>query len=160
MPQYSFRDVTDVSPDFLNKAGIKFFMLDLDNTIAAYDESSFSDDVALWAAGIKESGIRLFIISNSLRKNRVKAFAQSLGVSYIMGARKPSPKGLLRAIASANASVGESALVGDQVFTDVLAASRTGVISIVVRPRRFTNLFLALRYAMEVPFRAMCKNKM
>ena len=160
VPQFSFRDVTDISPDFLTKAGIKFFMVDLDNTIAAYDESSLSDDVSRWAAGMKKSGVELFIVSNSLRKNRVKALAESLAVSYIMGARKPSPKGLLRAIASANAVIGESALVGDQVFTDVLAANRAGIISLVVRPRRFTNPFLTLRYAFEAPFRAMCKNKM
>jgi len=53
-----------------------------------------------------------------------------------------------------------SALAGDQVFTDTLAANLAGVVSISVRPRRFTNPLLKLRYFIELPFRAMCKNKM
>jgi hypothetical protein len=160
VPKFSFRDVTDVSPDFLKKLGIKFLLLDLDNTIAAYDESTLANHIAQWAEEMKDNGIELFIVSNSLRKKRVEAFAESLVVGFVMRARKPSPKCLLTAIDTSGFSASETALIGDQVFTDTLAANRAGIISIIVRPRRFTNLFLALRYLLEVPLRAMCRNKM
>jgi hypothetical protein len=159
VPKYSFRSLTDVSPDFLNRLGIKFLMLDLDNTIAGYSENTLSESVSRWAAEIKSCGIELYIVSNSIRKKRVRAFARSLGIGVIMGARKPSPKGVLRAMAAAGHSAGDSAFIGDQVFTDTLAANRAGVISIIVDPRRFTNPFLALRYAIESPFRAACRKR-
>jgi hypothetical protein len=159
VPHHAFRNLTDITPDFLQQLGTKFLMLDLDNTLAAYDEHSLSEGIAGWSGKLKDSGIRLFIISNSTRRNRVETFAKELGADFVMNSRKPSPKGLLRAMESSGFNAGESALVGDQVFTDTLAANRAGVISIVVQPRRFTNVFLMLRYYLEVPFRAMCKIK-
>jgi len=159
VPQYTFRSITDVTTGFLEQLGIKFLMLDLDNTIAAYNEHVLIDDIFSWIEGIRNSGVELFLISNTTRLKRVQAFAESIGVDYIMQSYKPSPVSLQRAMKIKGHNSGESALAGDQVFTDALAANRAGVVSIIVRPRRFTNPFLALRYCFEVPFRAMCKNK-
>ena len=53
-----------------------------------------------------------------------------------------------------------TALVGDQIFTDVLGANIAGIKSILVEPIKFTNPFLALRYFVETPFRKMYKNKL
>ena len=134
-------------------------MLDLDNTIAAYDEHVLSDDVTKWISGLQKSGITLFIISNSTRKNRVESHSGSIGANFIMESSKPSPKSLFHAMEVSGFSPGASALVGDQILTDTLAANRAGVTSIIVRPKRFTNPFLAVRYFFEIPFRVMCKNK-
>jgi len=155
---YSFPELTDISADFLDSIGVKFLMLDLDNTIAAYSEHQPSEKISLWVETMKAHGLELFIISNSLRKKRIRKFAKILDVNVIMNAHKPSPKGAFQAMSSSGYSVKVSALVGDQIFTDVLAANRAGVISIIVKPRRFTNPVLALRYAIEYPFRAICKN--
>jgi len=159
IPQYSFSDITDVTAEFLEQLGIKFLMLDLDNTIAAYNEHVMSDSIMQWIADVKSGGTELFIISNSTRKHRVKSHSESIGAEFIMESCKPSPKSLHDAMESAGFDSGVSALAGDQILTDTLAANRAGIISIIVRPRRFTNPFLALRYFVEVPFRALCKNK-
>jgi len=159
IPHHIFHSVTDVTTDYLKQLGIRFLMLDLDNTIAAYDEHVLADDISLWIDDVKNSGIVLFLISNSTRKKRVESFAHSIGVEFIMQSNKPSPKSLLRAMDIAGFSPDVSALAGDQIVTDTIAAHRAGVISIIVRPRRFSNPFLAIRYYVEVPFRAMCKNK-
>jgi len=160
VPRYSFRDITDITPDFLTTRGIRFLMLDLDNTVAAYSEHSPAKEVALWTAEMKNNGIELYFISNSIRKKRVDSFAEALGIGFIKGASKPSPNGLLQTMDTTGFLHGESAFAGDQVFTDTLAANRAGIVSIIVRPRRFTNPFLALRYGIEAPFRALCKSKM
>jgi len=160
IPNYSFRDITDVKTSFLEKLGIKFLMLDLDNTVAAYDEHVLSDEVSVWIDDIKSSGIELFIISNSTRHKRVSSHSESIGADFIMQSGKPSPKSLHDAMEKAGFDSEVSALAGDQIITDTLAANRAGVISIIVRPRRFTNPFFALRYYIEVPFRMMCKNKL
>jgi len=134
-------------------------MVDLDNTIAAYDEHILSDDIAHWLTEIKNSGVELFLISNTTRIKRVESFSKSTGIRFINKACKPSPNSLIRAMETAGFDPNTSALAGDQVFTDALAANRAGVISIIVRPRRFTNPFLRLRYIIELPFRAVCSNK-
>ena len=154
VPRFSFRSITDISPDFIAGLGIAFLMLDLDNTIAAYNERTLSGNVIQWAADMAASGVKMFIVSNSSRELRVETFAEVLNVSFIKAARKPSPEGLLYAMKAAGFSKNESALIGDQVYTDALAANRAGIISIVVRPRNLKNPLLALRYALESPFRA------
>ena len=160
VPAYLFRDLTDIPAEFLEEIGIKFLMLDLDNTVAAYSEKSLAESVASWSKRVAQHGVRMFIVSNSTRDKRVETFAQALGVGFVISASKPSPKAVLRTIMESGFDQSESALVGDQVFTDALAANRAGITSIIVRPKRFTNPFLALRYALEAPFRAMCGNKM
>jgi len=160
IPQYSFREIFDVSPGFLKDLGVSFLMLDLDNTVASYVEHMPSDSITEWVAEMKAYGIGLCIVSNSVRKDRVDNFSRSLGIEFIKGASKPSPKGILQAMADAGFSADDSAFIGDQLFTDTLAANRAGVVSIVVRPRRFSNPFYALRYASEAPFRAIGKKKM
>jgi len=157
VPKYSFRNLTDISSEFLVKLGIKFLMIDLDNTIAAYNEYESSDCVLKWFEDIRKNDITPFLISNSTRTDRVEAFSKELGTGFVMKARKPSPDGLFKAMGLSNYEPAVSALIGDQIFTDTLAGNRAGVISILVRPKRFTNPFLALRYYIEAPFRALCK---
>ena len=156
IPLYAFRRFTDVSPDFLREQGIKFLMLDLDSTIAKYCEKTPSDAVKQWVAAMESNRVTLFIVSNSRRAGRVETFAKPLGIGFIKEARKPSPAGVLRALEETGFNKGESALLGDQVFTDTLAANRAGVISIIVRPLNMKNPLLALRFAIESPFRAAC----
>jgi len=159
VPLYLFQNITDIKPGFLNQLGIKFLMLDLDNTIAAYDEVVLSDGMFKWISEIKSNGTELYIISNSKRTERVKTHSDSIEVEFITQSGKPSPKNLLEIMEKKGFKKEECALAGDQVFTDGLAANRAGIISIVVKPRRFTNPFLALRYYLEIPFRIFCKNK-
>jgi len=159
IPDYSFKCITDITPEFLGRVGIKFLMLDLDNTIAAYNEHTFADNISKWISDIQSVGVELFIISNSTRKKRVKSHSDSIGVRFIMKSQKPSAKSLLHAMEVSGYSPDASALAGDQILTDTVAANRAGIVSIIVRPRRFTNPFLAIRYFFEIPFRAMCKNK-
>jgi len=159
IPHYTFYDLTGITPAFLEESGIRFLMLDLDNTIAAYDEHTLPGRMAEWSADIKNSGVELFIVSNSTRTTRVETFAGAIGAGFVMKSGKPSPNGIFQAMETAGFSAAESAFAGDQIFTDALAARRAGVLTILVRPVRFTNPFLALRYYLEQPLRVLCKNK-
>ena len=160
IPQYSFPEFTDISPGFLRGLGVRFLMLDLDNTIATIGERSPAVSVLQWVANMKSNSVELFFVSNNKRKGRVESFAEAFGIGFIKGARKPSPKSLLQAMESMGFTSGESALLGDQIFADTLAANRAGVISIIVRPLSLKNPLLSLRYAIETPFRAACTSKM
>jgi len=159
VPQFSFRDVTDITPGFLRDLGISFLMLDLDNTIATYGESAPADNISRWAEEMKANGVKLLIVSNSRSKDRVETFAEALNIDFVKAARKPSPKGVLAAMKTAGFGVAESALSGDQIFTDALAANRAGIISIALRPRSLKNPLLALRYSLESPFRMLARKR-
>ena len=160
VPGYAFSHVTDISAAFLTRLGIKFLMLDLDNTLTPYREKQMPEEISRWAAALRDGGITLYIVSNSKRPGRVEQFAGELGISYIKSAYKPLPRGVTRAMRNAGYSRGESALIGDQVYTDAIAANLAGARSILVRPLSIKHPALALRYALEVPFRALCRNKM
>ena len=155
LPKHSFRRYTDISPDFLMARGIKFLMLDLDNTIAKYSEHSPSAAAVLWINDLKNNNLTLHFISNSKRVDRVEVFSAALEIDFIKNARKPSPNALLRAMETSAFTASESAFIGDQIFTDTLAANRADVMSILVRPLSLKNPLLLLRFVAETPFRIL-----
>lgn len=154
---YSFFKLTDVSPEFLKSKGVKLLLLDLDNTISPYGEAEPSEAIMSWAESMREAGITLFIVSNT-KKPRAGIFAEKMGIPYIKYAKKPSRYGLCEAMRITGYTEKETALAGDQTFTDVLAANRANVTSIMVEPIKLSNKFLAFRYGIEKPFRRMSKN--
>lgn len=156
VPDYIFDKVTDISPGFLKDSGVRFLMLDMDNTLAAYDEHIPADDIREWVNLIIDSGIKLFVISNTTRDERVSALSRPLGLDFITRAGKPSPRSLIKAMSKTGFLASESALAGDQILTDVIAANKAGVTSIVVTPRKFTSVVWKLRYLVELPIRRRC----
>ena len=159
VPEYSFKRLEDVTAEFLTGKGIKLLMLDLDNTIAPYGVTEPPESIALWAKGVKRAGIELYIVSNSKRPGRTEGFAKALNIGYIKAAGKPRPDACIKVVSIKKLPPESCALAGDQIYTDVLAANSAGVHSIVVKPIKFTNPFLRLRYWAEAPFRLACRNK-
>ena len=159
VPMYSFNKCTDISPGFLKLLGIKFIMLDLDNTIAKYSEHAPSATAKKWVEDMAISNITLYFISNSKREHRVRTFSEALDIPYINNAQKPSPDSLHAAMKTAGFRQDETAFVGDQIFTDTLASNRAKVASIIVRPLSLKNPLLLLRFIAELPFRAICAIK-
>ena len=159
LPRYAFRKFAVLTPDALKKLGIRFLMLDLDNTIAKYNEHSPAEAVTVWVEDMKKNGVELFIISNSKRESRVDTFSEALGIDFIKNARKPSPKSLLQTMTAKGYGIGESAIMGDQIFTDTLAGNRAGIVSMIVWPLSLKNPLHLIRFVVEIPFRAACAIK-
>ncbi len=159
IPDYSFKKLTDITVEFLSENNIKLLMLDMDNTIAPYDMAVPGVKLLEWSESIKAAGIEIFIVSNSKRTGRTEKFAQKMNVGFIKSARKPSPNAIYKVMGIKSLNPDECALVGDQIFTDTIAANMAGVMSVIVYPIKFTNIFLRLRYWAEIPFRSMCKNR-
>jgi len=158
IPDICARDIFSVTPDFLRQRGITLLLVDLDNTLSPYGEDLPPEPVLAWIAGCRAVGIDLFMVSNTGNEKRAVGYANACEMPYMIRARKPSPKGPMAAMAQRGKPPGETALMGDQVFTDGLAANRAGILSIVTRPLRM-GLFLRLRYMIEQPFRYRCKEK-
>ena len=81
--------------------------------------------------GLRAGGINLIIVSNN-RKRRVKKFAERLNLPYIANAKKPFPAVFLKTLRRFDCLPCNGAVVGDQLFTDVLGANLAGIRSILV----------------------------
>lgn len=160
IPDYSFRSICNVTPDFLERRGIRLLLLDLDNTMAPYGTIEPPGAIASWAENMKKNGIELFIITNNTRSKRVDSLAAAFETDYIKGAKKPFVTGINKALKQLGRRKQETALAGDQIYTDILAANCAGILSIIVEPINLRNPMLNLRYWLEAPFRAMCRHKM
>lgn len=159
IPDMSIESIYDLKPEILAERGISLLILDLDNTLIPYSESLPPDNVREWIKGFNEQGIDPFIVSNN-RTDRAGNFSKAASIPYINRAGKPSAKKVFEAMNKMKRKPSETAMLGDQIYTDVLAANSAGVFSIVVKPLDGHKLLFAARYFVELPFRAFAKEKL
>lgn len=138
MRKYLFPDiyvdtVLHLPLDILHKRGIRAFILDLDNTVTEWNQIEIAADVVVWMQRIKEMGFSACIVSNN-NTDRVVTVAESLGIPFVSKARKPRRRAFLKAMEIMEVTPGETAVVGDQVFTDVLGGNRLNLLTILVVP--------------------------
>lgn len=125
--------VTGLTPEFLRGMGVEALLLDVDNTIATYTSHTPIEGAVEWAREMVEDGFRVIIVSNNYKK-RVGPFAQKFGLDFISFALKPLPFGYLRARRRLGVGRGACAIVGDQIFTDVVGANLCGMQSVLLAP--------------------------
>lgn len=153
MPKYRYKSVLDLSVEDLHKMGAKAVALDIDNTICNDGKENCISGLEEWIANIQNAGIRVMILSNAMPR-RPKNISKRLGLPYLAMARKPKPHKLLKAADMMGVEIQELAMVGDQLFADVMAANACGAIAIRVEPlegeTRFKK-FYERRRAKETP---------
>ena len=132
-PHLYLHSVQAVDLRMLRRRGICGVVLDLDNTLAGWKALEPAGGVKAWLQDLRRHGIRAVILSNNGR-GRVQDFAESIGVPFIPNARKPGVRGFLRAMQVLGTTPEATAVIGDQVFTDILGGNRAGVFTILVTP--------------------------
>ena len=143
--------LTDITPDILEKRGIRLLMLDFDNTIVPYTTSIPEPLMEQWLLDMKQTDIQLCVVSNS-KKNRVKIFCDNYGIPCITHAKKPFTKGIRECLTKFSIPASQAALVGDQIYTDTLGANAAGVTPILVKAIDNHNFWLKARHVLELPF--------
>ena len=134
LAHWAGRSIFDIEPAALARRGIRLLLADLDNTLAPYGEPEPTQAVRDWAAALGEQGITLFVLSNNRHPERPRRFSQALGVPFLGHAGKPKPGGFRRAMEQMSCTPEQTAIVGDQLFTDVYGANRAGIYGILVKP--------------------------
>lgn len=132
-PKIYVSSLTELEPGFLKEQGIKGVLFDLDNTIVPRDADRLPPEVLKWLSGLKDQGFRLGIVSNNSRR-RVGAMAGPLGLPAVHRAVKPFVPSFRRALKMLGTAPGETALIGDQIFTDIFGGNLTGLYTILVVP--------------------------
>lgn len=150
--------IYDISIEALARRGIKLLLADLDNTLVPYGVPLPDEKLINWRDELHAYGITLFVLSNNRHEHRPRIFSEGLDVPYIGHAAKPYQKSFLRAMEEMHVTKEQTAIIGDQIFTDVLGGNRAGVTTILVKPIRLAgNPGRYLRYAVEVPFRLLSR---
>jgi len=142
-PTSQARTVYDIDLGALVARGIRGMILDLDNTIVPWGAHAVPQGLLGWVCEARAAGLQLCIVSNNSGR-RVADLAGALGVPVLTGARKPTRGALRRALVVMGTTPETTALVGDQVLTDVLGGNRLGLHTILVE-RQSSHEFVLTR---------------
>ena len=146
-PSLIVRHVSDVPATFLAERGIRAVVSDLDNTLLPWHgDGEPAPEVLVWLADLRAAGIGVCLASNTRRHDRLRRLAEGWGVFHVPGnASKPGTGGLRRALDLLGARADESAMFGDQLFTDIVAGNRLGMTTVLVNPLSARE-FVGTRY--------------
>lgn len=152
-PNYYFNRFSEVSPDFLLAKGIKTLLLDVDNTLAPYEQAEPDEEIMAWLSSLTENGISFAFISNNSSDERIKIFNRKIGAIAYAKSGKPLAKKTIDKVLYALGGERESAaFMGDQIYTDVCAGKFNGMRAILVPPiKDKTSLFFKTKRLLERP---------
>ena len=151
LPDLRTDSITDLTPECLQKRGIRLLMLDFDNTIVPYTTNEPTAQIDAWLRELCASPVKLCVVSNS-KRGRVKNFCKTYGIDCITHAKKPFPKGIRECLNRYGLPAKNCAMVGDQIYTDVLGANCAGAQSILVKAIDNHNFWLKARHLLELPW--------
>lgn len=137
---YLSGSVTTLTPDLLQNYELKGLIFDVDDTIVSSRTREMSPEVSQWLQELKPF-FKIVLVSNNLKHSRIRRIAGALDVPYYFGAQKPSRRSLKKALKLMELQPQQVAMVGDRLFTDVIAGNRLGMLSILVEPMRSPTEF-------------------
>ncbi|QDR80316.1 YqeG family HAD IIIA-type phosphatase [Sporomusa termitida] len=125
--------IYDINLALLKQRGIRGIIFDLDNTIVAWNSPELGPDMRAWLQQLSGHELKVCLLSNNGNK-RVKAIADQCGAPFVARALKPARTGFRQAVHTLGLTPAEVAVVGDQLFTDMLGGNRLGLFTIWVQP--------------------------
>ncbi|MDY0341504.1 MAG: YqeG family HAD IIIA-type phosphatase, partial [Coriobacteriia bacterium] len=125
--------MTTVDLDALRDEGVTVLLVDMDNTVSPHHSAEVIPAIHEWIASLVAKGFRTCVVSNNWHED-IHERAAALGLSVIPKAGKPLPFGIWHAMRILGACRTECAMVGDQLFTDVLGGKLAGVKTVLVKP--------------------------
>lgn len=152
VPHFIFDSYSGITPDFLLSKGIKFVLCDIDNTLVTYDDPEPTKEVTSWLCKMKNAGIEIIFLSNN-EKERVTRFARDTGYKGYADSGKPLTGKARKIMKEAGALQRNTAVLGDQIYTDMLLGARLGLsLRIFVPPiKDKKTLFFRFKRLLERP---------
>ncbi|MDD4334632.1 MAG: YqeG family HAD IIIA-type phosphatase [Desulfotomaculaceae bacterium] len=134
-PRLYIPSILEINPGLLKNLGLKGVIFDLDNTIIRRDSLKIPPEVLKLVLEMRREGFKMGIVSNNSRR-RVEAIAAQMDLPAVHRAVKPFVGPFRRALKLLGTSPGETALVGDQIFTDIFGGNMAGLYTILVVPMK------------------------
>lgn len=132
-PDFYFRRVEDIPIKFLAENNIKGLIFDMDNTLIDFT-GRLSKNLFAFFDNLKYLGISAIIVTNSNSKKRVTKIAKKLKIDYIFSAKKPSLKCFKKAQKKLGLKKQNIAIIGDNIFTDIVGGKNFGIKTILINP--------------------------
>ena len=132
LPKQVVRDIHEIDFRKLKALGVSALILDIDDTLIPREVNDVYPPVFEWVQARKEEGFRLCLTSNSRHPLRVKYFSESLGIPAMHFSLKPLPFAFWRSLEILKARPEEAAMIGDQLFMDILGANLLNIYSIYI----------------------------
>ena len=132
-PDLQLKSVTELTPTLLAEHDLRSLLLDVDCTLKSYQSETVSDAILAWLDEMRKIGIGMCIVSNGKSK-RIERFADSVQLPFVCIAMKPLPFGCQRAVRQMNFDPKTTAMVGDQVFADLMAGKLAGLFTVLIHP--------------------------
>ncbi|HMS53867.1 MAG TPA: YqeG family HAD IIIA-type phosphatase, partial [Fimbriimonadaceae bacterium] len=132
-PAHAVESLLQIDLKGLYDRGKRLILLDVDHTIIKWGQEEFPPGIAEWVEEARSLGFNLCILSNTRKKARLARLSAKLGVETVNGKFKPSRVMFRLAMIKFQAKPDETIMIGDQIFTDILGANRSGIEAIWVR---------------------------
>ncbi|MCE5268750.1 MAG: YqeG family HAD IIIA-type phosphatase [Planctomycetaceae bacterium] len=132
-PHYRVHRAWELTPEQLRQWGIRALLMDVDCTLTRYRQPEAMPEVVAWIDQLRDAGVRMCLVSNGM-SGRIRRFAERLSLPCVSNALKPLPRGVRDALHQLGSLPAETAIIGDQLFADVMAGRLAGVRSILVEP--------------------------
>jgi HAD superfamily phosphatase (TIGR01668 family) len=151
LPHAYLSSATRLDVAYLRARGIEGLLLDIDGTLKDFSAPTVAAPVIAWLESLQASGIRLCLFSNG-RTERIERLASEMRLPFVAEALKPSPAGCRRGLEILGLPAKRVAVIGDQIFADILAGRLAGLHAILVRPTsRVEPWFTRLKRPFEIP---------
>ena len=133
-PRLMVEAVWQLDLEELQRRGLRGLILDLDNTLVNWNRSELRPEVLRWLEEAGRRRIAACIVTNGGQGPRLAAIARAAGASCLPNAGKPFPRAYRAAMRKLGTGPSTTAVIGDQVFTDMLGANLLGLDTILVQP--------------------------
>jgi len=133
-PNRTADSIVSVDVADLKSRGIEALLLDLDNTLVPWHGYDVPVEVVSWLRDVEKQGVRMCIVSNTRYPGRLRRLAEQLRVPFVKGRLKPLRSAFRPALELLQVPVERAAVVGDQIFTDILGGNRLGLYTVLVKP--------------------------
>lgn len=132
-PTFWLKSVLMIDEDFLRENRVEALVLDLDNTLSMHGNPVPEEGVEDWLYKMRALGIKMRVVSNNTNR-RVAPLAARLGLEFTANGAKPFPFGITRAMKAMGTDRAVTLVVGDQIFTDIIAGNLSRVRTVLVEP--------------------------
>ncbi|SMB94681.1 hypothetical protein SAMN00017405_0255 [Desulfonispora thiosulfatigenes DSM 11270] len=132
-PDYYAPSLFEIPIDDLKTYGIKGLIIDLDNTLTNWNTIEISKEVTDWLDKVQKKGFKVCVVSNN-SFDRINNSLEGLGIPFVANALKPSKKSFVKAMKIIDTNINNTAVIGDQLFTDIFGGKRVGITTVLVLP--------------------------